>query len=107
MVAQSSHRHWWIWASLWGAILIAVGFHFFSSFGALSGLLIGYFNGWRIEHQGLQERASAIADAERERAEAEKTWHEVRNEQQLFSQREARTGEPDRDNWLGCRIQQV
>jgi hypothetical protein len=63
--------------------------------GALAGLLVGFFYGWRTEQVAVRDRAAEIADAERNLKEAEQLWDEVRNEPQMFSQLEAQTGEPD------------
>lgn len=80
---------------MWGIVFIALGFNFFSLIGALGGLLAGFFNGWRMEHEAVGARARALADAECKMKEAEQIWNELRNEPQLFSQREAATGQPD------------
>jgi hypothetical protein len=93
--ARSMHKHWWAWASMWGIGLLALGFHFFGLIGALGGLLVGYLNGRRMEHEALRARDTAVVDAERELKEAEETWNHVRNQPQTFSQREAKTGEPE------------
>jgi hypothetical protein len=96
VAARLTGQHWWIWASVSGVIIIAVGFHFFGLLGAIGGALVGYLNGRRLEREHLRAREAAVADAEREVKDAEKIWNEVRNEPQMFSQREARNGEPDR-----------
>jgi hypothetical protein len=93
--ARLAHKHWWIWASIWGAGFMVLGFYSFGLIGALGGLLIGYFNGRRMEHEALRVRDRAIKDSEQELKEAEQDWNEARNEPQMFSQREAKTGEPD------------
>lgn len=98
--ARSTQKHWWVWASVWGISLLALGFHFFGLIGALGGLLVGYLNGRRMEHDALRVRDSAVADAERELKEAEETWNNVRNQPQTFSQQEAKTGEPDPESRL-------
>ena len=98
--ARSTHRYWWMWASIWGVVFIGLGFHFFGLIGALGGLLVGYLNGRRTEHEALRTRESAVADAEQELKEAKQTWNEVRNQPQTFSQREAKSGEPDSDGLL-------
>jgi hypothetical protein len=53
-----------------------------------------------MEHEAIRSRKMAVADAERGLKEAEDTWNQVRNEPQTFSQREAKTGEPDPDSRL-------
>jgi hypothetical protein len=78
-----------------GHRLIGIGFYIFGLVGALAGLLVGFFNGWRMEQNAARERAAKIADAERTLKEAEQIWDKVRNEPQMFSQREAESGEPD------------
>ena len=88
-------KHWWVWASVWGIAMLALGFHYFELIGALGGLLVGYLNGRRMERESIRDRDAAVADAERDLKEAEETWNNVRNQPQTFSQREARTGEPD------------
>jgi hypothetical protein len=98
--ARSWGKEWWVWASISGIILLGLGFHFFGQVGALGGLLVGYFNGRRMEHEALLERESVIADAERDFKEAEQFWNEARNDPQTFSRREAVTGEPDPNNRL-------
>jgi hypothetical protein len=98
--SRSAHGHWWVWASVWGIVFIALGFNFFSLIGALGGLLVGFFNGWRMEHEAVGARARAVADAECKMKEAERIWNEVRNEPQLFSQREAATGQPNSEGRL-------
>jgi len=98
--ARSVRGHWWIWASIWGIVLLSLGFHFFGLIGALGGLLVGYLNGRRMEHEAVRAREAVVADAERELKEAEDTWNKVRNEPQAFSRREVETGEPDSDSWL-------
>jgi hypothetical protein len=98
--ARSTQKHWWVWASVWGISLLALGFHFFGLIGALGGLLVGYLNGRRMEHEALRVRDTAVADAERELKEAEETWNNVRNQPQTFSQQEAKTGEPDPESRL-------
>jgi hypothetical protein len=98
--ARSMHKHWWAWASTWGIGLLALGFHFFGLIGALGGLLVGYLNGRRMEHEALRARDTAVVDAQRELKEAEDTWNDVRNQPQTFSQREAKTGEPDPESRL-------
>jgi hypothetical protein len=99
-VANATHNRWWVWASISGIILLFLGFYLFGLIGALGGVLAGYLNGRRMEHEALRGRESAIADADRELKEAEQTWNEVRNQPQTFSQREAKTGEPDSDQRL-------
>ena len=69
--------------------------YIFGLVGALAGLLVGFFNGWRMEQNAARERAAKIADAERTLKEAEQIWDKVRNEPQMFSRQEAETGEPD------------
>ena len=98
--ARSIRRHWWMWASALGIALIGLGFHFFGLIGALGGMLVGYLNGRRMEHEAVRAREMAVADAQRDLKEAENTWNEVRNQPQTFSQREAKTGEPDSDSRL-------
>ncbi len=98
--ARSTRKHWWVWASVWGIALLALGFHLFGLIGALGGLLVGYLNGRRMEHEALRARDSAVVDAERELKEAEETWNDVRNQPQTFSQREAKTGESDPESLL-------
>jgi hypothetical protein len=98
--APSMHRHWWVWASVWGIALLVSGFYIFGLIGALGGLLVGYLNGRRIEHEAIRARDTARVDAERELKEAEETWNDVRNQPQTFSQREAKTGEPDPEGLL-------
>ena len=93
--ARSTDRHWSVWAYVWGIALLAVGFYLVGLPGALGGLLVGYLNGRRMEHEAVRARESAVANTERELKEAEATWDEVRNQPQTFSQREAQTGEPD------------
>jgi hypothetical protein len=93
--ARAAHGHWWVWASIWGIVFIGIGFNFFGLIGALAGLLVGFFNGRRMEQEALRARATEVADAESDLNEAEQTWNEVRNQQQMFSQQEAKTGEPD------------
>ena len=95
--ARLTKKHWWAWASVWGIALLALGFHLFGLIGALGGLLVGYLSGRHIEHEASRARDSAVVDAERELKEAEEAWNEVRNQPQTFSQREAKTGEPDPD----------
>jgi hypothetical protein len=95
--AQASGRSWWVWASVWGIVLLDLGFHFFGLVGALGGLIIAYFSGRSREQSAIRARESAIADAERELKEAEESLDKARNEPQMFSQREARTGELDQD----------
>jgi hypothetical protein len=85
---------------VWGISLLALGFHFFGLIGALGGLLVGYLNGRRMEHEALRVRDAAVADADRELKEAEETWNNVRNQPQTFSQQEAKTGEPDPETRL-------
>jgi hypothetical protein len=80
-----------------GIGLLGLGFHFFGLVGALGGVIVAYFSGRSREQAVIRARESAIADAERELKEAEETWNKVRNEPLTFSQREARTGEPDQD----------
>jgi len=48
-----------------------------------------------MEHEALRARDSAVADAEQGLKEAEEIWNKVRNEPQPYSQREAKSGEPD------------
>jgi hypothetical protein len=98
--ARSVHGHWWIWASILGTVFLGLGFQFFGLIGALGGLLVGYLNGRRMEHEAIRAREIAIADAERDLKEAQDTWNEVRNQPQMFSRREAQTGEPDRNDQL-------
>jgi hypothetical protein len=98
--ARSTHKRWWVWASIWGIVLLGLGFHFFGLIGALGGLLVGCLNGRRMEQEALRGRDSAIADAERDLKDAEETWNEVRNQPQTFSQREAKTGNPDPESRL-------
>jgi len=100
--AKWGQTQWWSWASLWGVLLIGIGSYFFGPPGALGGLLVGYFNGRRLEHGAARARESAIADADRDRDEAERglkdaeeIWNRVRNEPQTFSRREVSTGQPD------------
>jgi hypothetical protein len=92
--ARSAHQHWSVWASIWGALFIAGGHHFFGLPGALGGLLLGFFNGWSLRDRAVRLREGDIVEAERELKEAEDTWNRIRNEPQTFSQREANTGEP-------------
>jgi hypothetical protein len=102
-IARSRGTHWSVGASIYGIIFLALGFHFFGQVGALGGLLVGYFNGRRMEDEALREHESAIADAKlysKDAEEAEEYWYEVRNRPSTFSQREAETGEPDSDNLL-------
>jgi hypothetical protein len=96
--AQSTGTNWWVWASVWGVVLIGIGFHLFGIIGALGGLLVGYFSGRSIEQSALQARQTAVAEAEREMQEAKQHWDKVRNEPQTFSRREAISGEPDQDD---------
>lgn len=93
--AQSANKFWWVWASIWGAILIGLGFHFFGLVGALAELLAGYLLSRQMEHSALKDRQNAIADADSRHRYAEQTWKGARGEKQKFSQREAETGEPD------------
>ena len=53
-----------------------------------------------MEHEAIRARETATADAERDPKEAQDTWNEIRNQPQTFSQREAKTGEHDRDGQL-------
>jgi len=85
---------------VWGIALLALGFHLFGLIGALGGLLVGYLNGRRLEHEAVRTRDSAVVEAERELKEAEETWNDVRNQPQTFSQREAKTGESDPESLL-------
>ena len=64
--ARSMRKDWWVWASAWGIALLALGFHFFGLIGALGGLLVGYLNGRRMEHEALRARDTVVVDAERE-----------------------------------------
>jgi hypothetical protein len=89
-----------VWASICGIVLIGLGAFSFGLIGALGGLLVGYFIGRSMELSALGNREKAIANAERELKEAEQTWNEVRNQPQTFSQREAKTAEPDPDGRL-------
>lgn len=98
--AQSANEFWWVWASICGAILIGLGFHFFGLAGALAGLLAGYLSSRQMEQSALRARQSAIADADSRFRYAAETWKEARNEKRKFSEREAKTGEPD----LGGRL---
>lgn len=98
--ARSMRKDWWAWASVWGIALLALGYYFFGLIGALGGLLVGYLNGRRMEHEALRARDTAVVDAEQELNEAEETWNDVRNQPQTFSQQEARTGEPDPESRL-------
>ena len=45
--------------------------------GALGGLLVGYLNGRRVEHEALRAHESAVIEAEGELKEAEETWNDV------------------------------
>lgn len=99
-IARSAQKRWRVWASVWGIALLALGFYFFGLIGALGGVLVGYLNGRRMEHEAVRARDSAVSDAERELKEAEDTWNDVRNQPQTFSQREAKTGEPDPESLL-------
>lgn len=94
--AQSTNSFWWVWASICGAILIGLGFHFFGLVGALAGLLAGYLWSRQMERNAMKARQEAIADAECRFRDAEQTWKEARNEKRKFSSQEAKTGEPDR-----------
>jgi hypothetical protein len=94
--AQKAH-YWWLWASMWGIAFIAVGFRFFGLIGALGGALVGFFNGWRIQQEAVRDRAAKIAEAEQDLKEADQLWNKVRNQPQMFSQQEAKTGAPDRE----------
>jgi hypothetical protein len=98
--ASSERKYWWVAASIYGIVLLGLGFHFFGQIGALGGLLVGYFNGRRMENEAFRERESAIAETDQDMKEAERFWNEARNHPQTFSQREARTGEPDSDSQL-------
>ena len=102
--ARASHGRWWLWASVWGVALLALGFQQFGLIGALGGLLVGYLNGRQSEHGALRERSREIAEAERELKDAEEIWNKVRNEPQIFSQREAKTGVPDPESILLLRL---
>ena len=96
--AQSSGRHWWVVASVWGIGLLGLGFYLFGMVGALGGLIVGYFSGRSLKQSALRTRQSAIEEAERELQEAEQDWDKGRNEPQPFSRREANSGEPDQDD---------
>jgi hypothetical protein len=98
--ARSMHRHWWVWASVWGVALLGAGFYLFGLIGGLAGLLVGYLNSRRMEHEALRARDGAVADAERALKEAQETWDDVRNQPQTFSQREGKTGERNPENLL-------
>jgi hypothetical protein len=93
--ARLAHQHWWVWAAVWAVIITGLGFNFLGLIGALGGLLIGYFNGRHLEHDAIRVREIAVADAEQELSEAKGNWDRVRNEPQIFSKREAQTGQPD------------
>ena len=93
--ARSTQNHWWVWTSLVGIALLALGFYFFGLIGALGGALVGSLNGRRMEQEALRARDAAVASAEQELKEAEQFWNKARNEPQTFSRREANTGEPD------------
>jgi hypothetical protein len=80
---------------VWGVLCIGLGFYALNRVGALAGLLVGYLWSHELQRRALSNRESAIEEAHREFREAEQTWDEVRNEPLTFSQREARTGEPD------------
>jgi hypothetical protein len=94
---RTTGRDWWIWASIGGLAAIGVGFYLFGLVGALGGLLVGYVGSRRIELNALQARERAVKAANDELKEAERIFEEVRNEPQIFSRREASTGEPDPD----------
>jgi hypothetical protein len=74
--ARSTHRHWWVWASVWGIGLLGLGFYLFGVIGALGGLLVAYLSGRRMEHEALRARDGAVADADRGLKEAEETWND-------------------------------
>jgi hypothetical protein len=93
--AKSAHQNWWVFGALWGALFIGLGFVSFNWVGALAGLLVGYLWAREWERRALSSRKTEIEEADREFREAEQAWDEVRNEPLIFSQREARTGEPD------------
>jgi hypothetical protein len=99
-MARAAHKNWWISAGVSGVIMIALAFYFGGPVGALCGLLVGYFNGCRLERHASRKREMAVADAQRELMEAEERWDTVRNEPQTFSQREARTGQPDAEKQI-------
>jgi len=99
-IARSAHNHWWVWAAFWGSLIIGSAYYFFGLIGALGGLLLGFFNGRHMEQGASRARETAVIDAERELQEAQAMWDGVRNEPQNFSQREARTGEPDTESQL-------
>jgi hypothetical protein len=92
---KSAHQKSWVSASIWGVLFIGLGFYFIGFVGALTGLLVGYLWSRELQHRALSDRESVIEEASREFREAEQTWNEVRNEPLMFSQREAKTGEPD------------
>jgi hypothetical protein len=54
--ARLTQKHWWVWASVWGIAMLALGFHYFELIGALGGLLVGYLNGRRMEREAIRER---------------------------------------------------
>jgi hypothetical protein len=93
--AKFANQNWWLSASIWGVFSIGLGFYWFRLVGAFAGLLVGYLWSRELQRRALSDRESAIDEANREFREAEQTWNEVRNEPLTFSQREARTGDPD------------
>jgi hypothetical protein len=95
--ARSSRQYWWVYASVAGATFITVGFIFFGLIGGLAGLLIGFCLGRQLEHETRRSREEEVKEAERVLKEREQNWIEERNAPQIFSQREAKTGEPDPD----------
>src|SRR5262249_48546511 len=82
-----------------GIIFLALGFHFFGQVGALSGLLVGYFNGRRMEDEAFRERETAMwtLSGIGSRAVLETRPQIIRN---CCHDGEAVTGEPDRASRL-------
>lgn len=94
--AKLSHRDWWLWASVTGVLLISLGAQAPDSTpGAMAGLLVGYFNGRRLEANAARARADAICAAEQLVDEAQSDWNRVRDQKPVFSSLEQQTGQRD------------
>jgi hypothetical protein len=94
-LSRASAGYGWIWASICGVALIYGGYHYLGVPGALCGLLLGYIYSRMIEVHARRNRDIEIAVREEWATQSEKTWNKVRNEPQLFSRREAASGNPD------------
>lgn len=92
---NSIGEYWWLEATIYGGIAIAIGQGLFGLAGALGGALCGLFIGQKLSKDADKKRIEAVAVAEEAVKEAKEWYEKVRDTDKLFSRREERSGEPD------------